>query len=51
MCKCQNLIPYKKSARALAEHCDFEVEAIIRSDYKTTKGELIDLVFYGLLND
>jgi RimJ/RimL family protein N-acetyltransferase len=37
------------AARRLAEGCGFEVEGIIRKDYKTTSGEVIDLVYYGLL--
>jgi RimJ/RimL family protein N-acetyltransferase len=37
------------AAIALAEKCGFEQEGIIRSDYKTSKGELVDLVYYGLV--
>lgn len=37
-------------ARKLAESCGFEVEGIIRSDYKTTEGRIVDLVYYGLLS-
>jgi RimJ/RimL family protein N-acetyltransferase len=37
------------SAKALAEKCGFKEEGIIRSDHKTSKGELVDLVYYGLL--
>jgi ribosomal-protein-serine acetyltransferase len=37
------------SAKMLAESCGFEVEGIIRSDYKTTTGELVDLIYYGKL--
>lgn len=37
------------SARAMAEKNGFQQEGIIRSDYKTTKGELVDLVYYGLI--
>jgi hypothetical protein len=29
----------------------FEVEGKIRRDYTTTSGELVDLIYYGLLND
>jgi ribosomal-protein-serine acetyltransferase len=36
-------------ARAIAEKCGFEVEGKLRSDYKTTSGELIDLIYYGRL--
>lgn len=37
------------AARAIAEKCGFEIEGTIRKDYKTTSGELIDLVYYGRL--
>jgi ribosomal-protein-serine acetyltransferase len=37
------------SARKLAEKCGFEIEGTIRKDYKTTKGELVDLIYYGKL--
>jgi RimJ/RimL family protein N-acetyltransferase len=37
------------AARALAGQCGFEQEGIIRRDYKTTKGELVDLLYYGLI--
>ena len=38
------------SARNVAEKCGFEIEGTIRRDYKTTSGEIIDLVYYGKLN-
>ena len=38
-----------KPARALAEKCGFEIEGTLRKDYKTTAGELVDLLYYGLL--
>jgi RimJ/RimL family protein N-acetyltransferase len=39
-------------ARKVAESCGFEIEGIIRRDYKTTTGELVDLLYYGkLLNN
>jgi ribosomal-protein-serine acetyltransferase len=38
-----------KSAIAISKKCGFQQEGIIRSDYKTTKGELVDLVYYGLV--
>ena len=38
------------SARKLAEYCGFEREGIIRRDYKTTTGELVDLLYYGKLS-
>lgn len=34
-------------AQRLAEKSGFEVEGRIRKDYKTTKGELVDLIYYG----
>jgi len=39
------------AARALAEKCGFEQEGLIRRDYKTTRGELADLIYYGLINE
>ena len=41
--------PENLAARALAEKNGFRQEGIIRIDYKTTKGELVDLVYYGLV--
>jgi RimJ/RimL family protein N-acetyltransferase len=38
------------SAKTVAEKCGFEIEGIIRRDYKTTSGEIIDLIYYGRLN-
>ncbi len=38
-----------KPARALAEKCGFEIEGKIRKDHKTTKGEIVDLLYYGLV--
>ena len=38
-----------QAARALAEACGFEREGLLRRDYKTTKGEIVDLIYYGLL--
>ncbi|MFA6261576.1 MAG: GNAT family protein [Bacteroidia bacterium] len=37
------------SARTLAEKCGFELEGTIRRDYKTTKGEMVDLLYYGMI--
>jgi len=37
------------AACKLAEGCGFEIEGILRKDYKTTSGELVDLVYYGKL--
>lgn len=41
--------PTNMAARSIAEKCGFEVEGIIRRDYKTTSGEIIDLIYYGKL--
>lgn len=38
------------SARKVAESCGFEIEGTIRRDYKTTEGELVDLIYYGKLS-
>jgi RimJ/RimL family protein N-acetyltransferase len=38
------------AAQRVAEKCGFEVEGKIRRDYKTTAGELVDLIYYGRLN-
>lgn len=37
------------SARRVAEKCGFEIEGTIRRDYKTTSGEIVDLIYYGKL--
>lgn len=42
--------PMNHDACALAERCGFEVEGVLRKDYKTTRGELVDLRYYGLIN-
>jgi len=39
-----------KAAQTLAEKCGFEIEGHIRMDYKTTSGEIVDLIYYGRLN-
>lgn len=38
------------AAKRIAESCGFQQEGIIRCDYKTTSGELVDLIYYGRLN-
>ena len=43
--------PQNVSACALAEHAGFRKEGLLRKDYKTTKGDLVDLVYYGLLKE
>lgn len=37
-------------ARKVAEKCGFEIEGTIRRDYKTTSGEIVDLIYYGKIN-
>lgn len=37
-------------ARRIAERCGFEMEGTIRRDYKTTSGEIVDLIYYGRIN-
>lgn len=39
------------ASRKVAEKCGFKVEGVLRSDYKTTKGELTDMVYYGKLKN
>lgn len=36
-----------KSSRNVAEKCGFKLEGIIKNDYKTTKGEIVDFMYYG----
>jgi len=36
-------------ARRIAEKCGFEIEGTIRKDYKTSSGELVDVLYYGLI--
>ncbi|HEU4471459.1 MAG TPA: GNAT family protein [Flavisolibacter sp.] len=38
------------AARQIAEKCGFVREGRLRSDYRTSSGELVDLLYYGLLN-
>ncbi len=35
------------AAKKLAESCGFQIEGILRRDYKTSEGELVDLLYYG----
>jgi RimJ/RimL family protein N-acetyltransferase len=37
-------------ARRVAEKCGFEIEGKIRRDYKTTSGEVVDLIYYGRIS-
>jgi ribosomal-protein-serine acetyltransferase len=38
-------------SKRVAEKNGFEVEGVIRCDYKTTSGEIVDLIYYGRLNE
>jgi RimJ/RimL family protein N-acetyltransferase len=38
------------AAQHVAQSCGFEIEGTIRMDYKTTSGEIVDLIYYGKLN-
>ena len=39
-----------RAAQRLAEGAGFEREGVLRRDYKTTSGELVDLIYYGWLS-
>ncbi len=39
------------AAQKLAERAGFEIEGKIRKDYKTTKGEVVDLIYYGKIKE
>ncbi|SHH64806.1 GNAT family N-acetyltransferase [Winogradskyella jejuensis] len=43
--------PQNYPARKIAEKAGFKNEGTIRCDYKTTSGDLIDLVYYGKLSN
>lgn len=38
------------SARQVAEKCGFEIEGTIRRDYRTTSGDIVDLIYYGRIS-
>lgn len=38
------------AARRMAENSGFEQEGVLRCDYRTTSGQLVDLIYYGRLN-
>ena len=40
-----------KAAQQIAKNCGFELEGNIRMDYKTTSGEIVDLLYFGKLNN
>jgi RimJ/RimL family protein N-acetyltransferase len=37
------------AAKRIAENSGFQQEGIIRCDYKTASGEIVDLIYYGRL--
>jgi RimJ/RimL family protein N-acetyltransferase len=39
------------AAQKLAERAGFQIEGKIRRDYKTTKGEVVDLIYYGKIKE
>ncbi|MCF6133127.1 GNAT family N-acetyltransferase [Flavobacterium wongokense] len=39
------------AAQKLAEKAGFQIEGRIRKDYKTTKGEVVDLIYYGKIKE
>ncbi|HMG14448.1 MAG TPA: GNAT family protein [Saprospiraceae bacterium] len=39
------------ASKTVAEKNGFILEGIIRSDYKTTSGKIVDIMYYGLLKD
>jgi len=40
-----------QGARKIAENCGFEIEGTLRKDYRTSSGELVDVLYYGLITD
>ncbi|MER3318449.1 MAG: GNAT family N-acetyltransferase [Allomuricauda sp.] len=38
------------ASKTVAERCGFELEGEIRREYKTSSGEIVDLLYYGKLN-
>lgn len=38
------------AAKRVVEKCGFEKEGMIKRDYKTTSGALVDLIYYGRLS-
>jgi ribosomal-protein-serine acetyltransferase len=43
--------PNNLPSRKVAEKCGFEIEGTLRKDYKTSSGELVDLIYYGKLRN
>ncbi len=39
------------AAQKLADRAGFDIEGKIRKDYKTTKGEIVDLIYYGRIKE
>lgn len=40
-----------KASINVAEKCGFVVEGIITKDYKKTNGEVVDMIYYGKINE
>jgi ribosomal-protein-serine acetyltransferase len=40
-----------KSSIRIAEKCGFKIEGIIQKDYKKTNGEIVDMMYYGKINN
>jgi ribosomal-protein-serine acetyltransferase len=43
--------PDNKGSRKVAEKNSFKIEGTLRNDFKTYEGALIDLLYYGLINN
>jgi RimJ/RimL family protein N-acetyltransferase len=39
------------ASRRVAEKCGFKVEGVLRDDFMTSDGQLIDIFYYGLLKE
>lgn len=39
-----------RASKIVAERCGFELEGEIRREYRTTSGEIVDLLYYGRLS-
>jgi RimJ/RimL family protein N-acetyltransferase len=42
--------PDNKSSIYVAEKCGFIAEGLIRNDYKKSNGEIVDLIYFGKIN-
>lgn len=41
------IAPGNTASRRLAEKCGFTIEALLKKDYKTTNGDIVDMLYYG----